>query len=142
MPIGGGWEIYTSAPSVPLSSPYIIGTPSSSVDLDDAVEYTISDFAGSQLFSIEAQMVFSTTGNTGLWDFLFGSGPTFNPGSGSVNGSDVFGGVRFIYLSTPGAKVSVQVFSNDSWVPTSYPNLEPNTQYLMRVVANGDNPFT
>ena len=108
----------------------LVGTASSSTSVN---KFSIYDFAGTGLFTLEAEVTFSG-GDTGSWYLLAGNGDRFN-GNSSFSTNQVFAGLRWDFGSG-GELTTTRLSASGSWLTTGVPTMTQGTNYELKIHAN------
>jgi hypothetical protein len=125
----GGGQFSLVNPGSGSSS--LVGTASDSTSVN---KFSIYDFAGTGLFSVEAELTFSG-GDSGNWQLFVGNGATFTNNSGFVM-AETFTGVRWDYEPSAGLTMSRRADGSESWLVSRLPTLSQNTSTTLAIYGN------
>lgn len=124
----GGGEFALVNPGVGSSS--LVATASSTTSVN---KFSIYDFAGTGLFTLEADLSFSGA-DSGSWYLLVGNGARFSDNN-NFSTTEVFAGLRWDFGSG-GALATTRLSSSGSWLTTNVPSMSQDTTYQLKIYAN------
>lgn len=125
----GGGQFSLVNPGSGRSS--LVGTASGSTSVN---KFSIYDFVGTGLFSVEAELTFSG-GDSGNWQLFVGNGATFTNNSGFVM-AETFTGLRWDYEPAAGLTMSRRADGSESWLVSGLPTLSQNTSTTLAIYGN------
>ncbi|MGA0038638.1 MAG: hypothetical protein ACO3NZ_02210 [Pirellulales bacterium] len=123
---GGAFELVN--PGAGSSS--LVGTASASSSVN---KFSIYDFAGTGLFTLEAEVTFHGS-SSGTWYLFAGNGSSFSD-STSFDKAEVFSGLRWDYASSGGLSTS-RLSSTGSWLTTNVPSMAQDMTYRLKIYGN------
>lgn len=124
----GGGQFALVNPGAGSSS--LVATASSSSSVN---KFSIYDFAGTGLFTLEADLSFSGA-DSGSWYLLVGNGARFSDNTTFAT-NEVFAGLRWDFGSG-GALTTTRLSSGGSWLTTNVPSMTQDTNYHLKIYAN------
>lgn len=125
---GGGGAFELVNPGAGSSS--LVGTASASSSVN---KFSIYDFAGTGLFTLEAEVTFHG-GDSGAWYLFAGNGSSFSD-STSFDKAEVFSGLRWNYEAS-GGLVTSRLSSSGSWLTTNVPTMAQDITYRLKIYGN------
>lgn len=123
---GGGFALVN--PGAGSSS--LVATASSTTSVN---KFSIYDFAGTGLFTLEADLSFSGA-DSGSWYLLVGNGARFSDNTTFAT-NEVFAGLRWDFGSG-GALATTRLSTSGSWLTTNVPSMAQDTNYHLKIYAN------